>query len=81
MDKFYFSEPFESQLRRALGGYAPWRSKTAQRGITAERMKNKAMQAKPPSEKQIYWLKKHNVPIPATMAEASTLLDEVFRRK
>jgi hypothetical protein len=69
--KWQFSEPVRSQLERALKGDVPKRS---------EVFKQKAMKAKPPSPKQIEWLKKFDRPIPATMAEASAMLDECFNK-
>lgn len=40
----------------------------------------KAMSGKPPSEKQIKYLKEYGKEIPATMAEASKILDQCFNK-
>lgn len=36
---------------------------------------------KPPSPKQVEWLKKHGKAVPATAWEASRMLDEIFGKK
>lgn len=61
--KYYFSEPFASQLERALKGHAPWKKKM-----------------EPPTEKQIYWIKKKGGTVPATKLEATKLLDKLFAK-
>lgn len=67
--KHRFSEKFEAQLIAAMNGAAPWRSQM-----------EKPHAPIGPSEKQVYWLKKYKVDIPATKVEATAILSELFGR-
>lgn len=68
--RYSFDIKFEEQLVRALKGHAPWKNKMpAARGGTA----------KPPSEKQLHWLKKFGKTA-ETAAEASRILSECFAK-
>lgn len=62
-----FAPEFEANMRRLLAG---WKSPNVVAGKSI----------KLPSEKQIVWLKKFNKEIPATMAEATAILNVCFGR-
>lgn len=73
--KYEFSEPFRSQLIRALNGYCPEKPEGS---IYVQ----KAMAKKAPSVSQLkYLLKLGVVIVPSTMKEASILIQEVLDKR
>jgi hypothetical protein len=68
--KYQFSEPFRSQLERALRGHAPWKQNQYQ----ARAMKNK-----PTSDAQKVLLRKlgYTGEVPESMGETSDLISKL----
>lgn len=64
---YQFDPEFVEQLKKAYTYRAP-------------RGEGVARPVKPPLEKQILWLRKFNKEIPATMQEASAILDLCFNK-
>lgn len=72
-EKFTFTEPFRSQLIRALEGYSPPTPKDV--------FVQKAMQKQMPTVAQLAYLKKLGVEIaPNSKWEASKLIDEALNK-
>jgi len=70
-ERFTFSEPFRSQLIRALNGHAPWKL-----------VYDAPYSPIPPTAKQISFLKRLGaIRIPQTKADASEMIDELLNQK
>lgn len=69
-----FSEPFRSELIRALKGHSPWKAHMPKVGA--------AYKPIPPSGKQLAFLKRlGGKSTPASMQEASQMIEELLGRK
>lgn len=71
--RYKFSEPFRSELERALKGHAPWKAAMPQTQPDYKPI--------PPTDKQLAFIKRlGGKQVPASKADASKMIEELLGR-